>query len=118
MTTIAVLPAADGSAGYRAVADGVEAAGHTPGQALDALTARTGTPAGAAVVLIQPVGGDEFFTDAQLARLADLMARWRHARDAGRPFPPADRAELDALIADELRAATARTAALLRATRP
>ncbi len=61
-------------------------------------------------------GGDEFFSAAQVARLADLMARWRVARDAGRPLPAADQAEPDALIADELRAATARSADL--AARP
>ena len=60
-------------------------------------------------------GGDEFFSAAQVARLADLMARWRVARDAGRTLPPADQAELDALIAAELEAATARSAAILAA---
>ena len=62
------------------------------------------------------IGGDQYFSAAQIARLADLMARWRTARDAGRPLPAADQAELDALIADELRAATARSADL--AARP
>ena len=37
MTTIAVLPNAGGEPGYRAVADGAEAVGDTPGRALDAL---------------------------------------------------------------------------------
>ena len=61
------------------------------------------------------VGGDEFFSAAQIARLADLMARWRDARDAGRSLPAADQAELDALTAAELEAAIARSAALLAA---
>jgi hypothetical protein len=118
MTTIAVLPTAGPSAGFRAVTGGREGVGPTPGQALDALVAQTGPPAGAAVILLQPPGGDAFFSDAERTRLANLMARWRAARDAGTPFPPADQAELDALTAAELRAATARSAALLRAVCP
>lgn len=59
--------------------------------------------------------GDEFFTDAQCQRLADLMTRWRAARDTAQPFPAPDQAELNALIAEELQAAVARSAALLSA---
>ena len=117
MTTIAVVPA-DSGAGFRAVADGAEATGLTPGQALDALAALPGRPTGTAVVIVRPAGADEFFTAAQHRRLADLMARWRAARDAGGPFPAADRAELDALTAAELQAAAARSAAALVAVRP
>jgi hypothetical protein len=62
--------------------------------------------------------GDEFFTAEQISRLTELMARWRAARDTVTPFPAADRAELDALIAAELQAATARSAALVRAQWP
>ena len=63
-------------------------------------------------MIVQPAAADEFFTADQQRRLGDLMARWRQARDAGTPLPPADQAELDALIATELRAAAARTAAV------
>ncbi|MCI0703245.1 MAG: hypothetical protein L0241_19370 [Planctomycetia bacterium] len=42
------------------------------------------------------------------------MARWRTARDTGEPFPPAELAELDALIAEELEAVIARSAKWLR----
>jgi hypothetical protein len=58
--------------------------------------------------------GDEFFSTAQIHRLTELMTKWRSARDSGTPFPPDEQAELDSLIAEELKAATARSAALLR----
>jgi hypothetical protein len=70
------------------------------------------------LVVIQPKEGDQFFTDTQRYRLAELMARSRTARDSGTPLPAADHAELDALITAELEAAIARSAALLRAARP
>jgi hypothetical protein len=57
---------------------------------------------------------DEFFRADQLQRLTELMTRWRQARDASTALPPAEQAELDALIAAELKAATARAAAALR----
>jgi hypothetical protein len=56
---------------------------------------------------------DEHFTAEQQARLANLMALWRTARDAGERLPPDDQAELDALITVELRAVIARSAAAL-----
>src|SRR5262245_25869964 len=118
MTTISVLSPPDAKSGYRAIAAGVEASGQTAGQAIDALVEQTGESPGATLIVIQPKAGDEFFSDEQRNRLADLMARWRAARDSGTPFPPNDQAELDALIAAELDAAVARSAALLRAAKP
>lgn len=63
--------------------------------------------------LTRPAGADEFFTADQQARLAELMTRWRQVRDAGATLPPAEQAELEALTAAELRAATARASAAL-----
>ncbi len=117
MTTISVLAPTQTGGEYRAVDGDVEAHGDTLGQAIDALVERTGEHPGATLVVIQPKAGDEFFTDAQRHRLAELMGRWRAARDTARPFPVADQSELDTLIADELKAAVARSAALLRAAR-
>jgi hypothetical protein len=117
MTTISVFSQPDAKSGYRAVAHGFEAIGDTPGQAIDALVKQTGTN-GATLVIIQPKAGDEFFGDEQRAKLAELMTRWRAARDAGVSFPPDDQAALDALIAEEQQAAAARSAALLKAIRP
>ena len=58
---------------------------------------------------------DQFFIAQQQQRLAELMQCWRAARDAGGALPDDEQTELDALIETELRAATARAAALLQA---
>ncbi len=117
MTTIAVLPAA-GEPGYRAVVNGTEAAGRTVGEAVDALVGAAGGPKGTTLILVQPDAADEFFTAEQRHRLKDLMARWRATRDAGSSLTAEEQGELDALVAAELQAATARSAAALRALKP
>lgn len=118
MTTVSVFAPSPAGGGYWAVSDGAEATGDTPGQALDALVERTGPTTGATLVVIQPKAGDTFFSEAQRQRLGELMDRWRVARDHGTVLPAAEQAELDALAAEELNAATARSAALLRAVGP
>ena len=55
-----------------------------------------------------------FFTAEQQARLNELMARWRAARDGGTVLSPAEQEELEALVEAEVRAASRRTVALLR----
>src|SRR5438105_8491143 len=112
MTTNAAVPNGGGEAEYRAIANGAEATGNTPGRALHALAECTGPRSGTTLVIVQ-TAADEFFTADQQRRLGDLMARWRQARDSGASFPAADQAELDSLVAAELRAATDRAAALL-----
>jgi hypothetical protein len=119
MTTISVGPnPVGGGPAYLAVAGGEEATGAAPGEALDALLARTGRPSGLAVVILQPDGPDEFFPADKRDRLAELMAKWRAARDSGATLDPSEQTELDGLIADEFRASAARCAALLGAARP
>jgi hypothetical protein len=61
-------------------------------------------------ITIPRFGADEYFTAEQQTRLAELMSRWRQARDAGTSLPVAEQAELDSLVAAELQAATARGA--------
>jgi hypothetical protein len=116
MTTITIVP--DNPQGsppaFRAVAGEVQSVGATVGQALDALRAQLDGPEQTTLIVVQPVQPDELFTAAQQQRLAELMARWRAARDAGTSLPPQEQAELDALVEAELRAATERSAALLR----
>jgi hypothetical protein len=63
---------------------------------------------------MQAMRPDAWFTAEQRQRLADLMARWRAARDAGVPFHPEEQAELDGLVKAELEAAARRSAALAR----
>jgi hypothetical protein len=99
---------------FRAVAGELQSLGATAGQALDALAAQLGGPAETTLVVVQPMRPDAFFTAQQQQRLAELMARWRAARDAGAPFPAEEQAELDALAEAELRAAAQRSAELAR----
>jgi hypothetical protein len=83
---------------YRARANGHQALGRTAGEALDGLSAQLASAPGTTVVLVQRLGGDEFFGAAQTARLRELMARWRSARDAGVSLLPSEQRELEALI--------------------
>ena len=115
MTTISVWPnTVAGGPPFRAVVGDEEATGSAPGEALDALLARTGPPKGFAVVILQSQGPDEFFPAEKLDRLADLMTRMRAARDAGRSLEPAALAELKELTAEEFRASAARCQAILK----
>lgn len=116
MTTIAIFPdnPPHSPAGFRAVAGDVQSSGATVGQALDALRTQLSGPEQTTLVVVQPMRPDELFTAMQQQRLAELLSRWRAARDAGNSLPPDEQAELDALIEAELRAATERSTALLR----
>lgn len=114
MITITIIPGDPQSSPttFRAVAGDVQSIGATAGQALDALTEKIGAPQETTLIVVQPMRPDAFFTAAQQQRLAELMDRWRAARDAGTTLPPQDQAELDALVEAELRAASERSAAL------
>jgi hypothetical protein len=116
MKTIAIAP--DNLPGsppsFRAVAGDAQSVGATVGQALDSLRAQLGGPDQTTLVVVQPMQPDDLFTAAQQQRLAELMDRWRAARDAGTPFSPQEQAELEALVEAELRAAKERSAALVR----
>jgi hypothetical protein len=120
MTTIAIIPDNPQGAApqYRAVAGELQSVGATIGQALDALAAQLGGPGETTLVVVQPMRPDALFTAAQQQRLEELMVRWRAARDAGATLPPQEQAELDALVETELRAAVARSAALVRQLLP
>jgi hypothetical protein len=120
MTTIVLIPENPPSSppSFRAIAGEAQALGATAGQALDALTAQLGGPGETTLVVMQPMRPDAWFTAEQRQRLADLMARWRAARDAGAPFSPEEQGELDALVRAELRAAEQRSAALARTVAP
>jgi hypothetical protein len=116
MTTIAIVPAhlPDSPTSFRAVAGDAQSVGATVGQALDALRAQIGVAEQTTLVVVQPMQPDERFTALQQQRLAELMDRWRAARDAGTVLPPQEQAELEALVEAELRAAKERSAALVR----
>jgi hypothetical protein len=86
--------------------------GATAGQALDALTAQMSEQETGTLVIVQSGRPDRFFGVAQQRRLAELMTQWRELQEQGNDLPTADKAELEALIEAELRAAGARAAAL------
>ena len=88
MTKVAILPVPteQGALSYHAVAGAKHAEGNTAGQALDAITAQL-SEAETSTLLIVQLRPDRFFTAAQQERLADLMARWRTARDEGHTLP-------------------------------
>jgi hypothetical protein len=116
MTTIAIVPDnPQGSpASFCAVAGDVQSSGATVGQALDEVRAQLGGPEQTTLVVVQPMKPDHLFTAKQQQRLAELLAQWSAARDAGASLPPQEQAELDALVEAELRATTERSAALVR----
>jgi hypothetical protein len=119
MTTIAILPepAATGTT-YRAVAGNAQSVGTTPGEALDNLTAKLNADETGTLVVVQQLRPDRFFGAAQQQRLAELMGRWRAARDAGGPWLAAEQSELDALVQAELRAAAQRAESLVKQLAP
>jgi hypothetical protein len=120
MTTITIFPENPQAQPprFRAVAGEKQSIGATAGEALDALTAQLGDPQATTLVVVQPMQPDALFTAEQQHRLAELIARWRAARDAGSSLPAEEQAELDALVEAELRAATQRSAALARQLLP
>lgn len=119
MTTIVVLPISDANGGriYQAIAlqpeiDDRRSTGRTAGEALDALTAQLGQSELNTFFVIQNFQPDGFFSAKQQARLSKLMERWRTLLNRNEILPSGEQAELDQLVADELKAATARSAAL------
>lgn len=115
MVKVAILPVltASGTVAFRAVAGDRQSEGRTAGEALDALTTQLSEDEKSALVIVQSLRPDRFFGEGQQRRLAELMARWRDARDAGASLPAHEQAELEALIEEEVRASARRTTALL-----
>jgi hypothetical protein len=116
MTTVAISPVSDanGEKIYRAVAGDKQSTGKTAGEALDALTAQLEGDEFSTLLIIQSFRPDWFFSAFQQQRLSELMNLWRTARDEGQSLSPEQQAELDSLVEAELKAATARTAALVQ----
>jgi len=54
--------------------------------------------------IVQRYQADYYFSEAQQQRMADLMARWRAARDAGGRLSAEEQAELESLVIAESRA--------------
>ena len=116
MTTVAILPITSGSGEriFRAIAGNKQSIGKTAGEALDALTAQLESSEFSTLMIIQSFVPDWFFNAEQQKRLSELMNLWRTARDRGETLPAEQQTELDKLVEAELKAATARTAALVQ----
>jgi len=110
MTTIAIVRESDlpNSKTYRAVAGARESVGSTPGKALDGLIDLLDEGDSGTLVIVQHLRPDRFFTEEQQERMGELMSRWRTARDAGETLTPAEEAELESLVEEEVQAARRR----------
>ena len=118
MTTVAILPIPhqQGEVSYQAVAGTRQSEGRTAGEALDALTAQLPEDSAGTLVVVQHGRPDRFFDASQQKRMAELMERWRSARDSGEALTAQEQAELDGLIEAELVAAGLRATALADAS--
>ncbi len=115
MTTVAILPASDanGQRIFRVIAGDKQSVGKTAGQALDALTLQLdGEESRSTMLVIQSFRPDPFFSTQQQQKLAELMSLWQTAQSQGQELSQGQQAELDSLVEAELKAATARFAAL------
>jgi hypothetical protein len=127
MTTVAILPTSDvnGERIYQAICLGAsgsagdkQSTGKTAGEALDALTAQLDSDEFNALIVIQSFRPDWFFSAEEQQRLSELMTLWRAARDRDETLSPDQQVELDQLVEAELKAATARSAALVPQLNP
>lgn len=116
--TIAVESLDTGETIWRAASGGKRSLGRTAGEALDKLTPLLDDDTSGALVVIQPMRPDRFFTAEQRERLEELMAQWRAARDSGRQLPPEQQAELEALVEAQLEGAALRAEALINDLKP
>jgi hypothetical protein len=99
---------------YRAVGGHAQAVGRTMGEAVDALASRLDADQSDTLIIVRELRPDRFFPASARRRLEELMVRWRSARDAGTALSDNERAELDRLSDDEVRAATERAAEIWR----
>jgi hypothetical protein len=115
MTHVAIFPGTT-TAGteFRAVAGDKQSVGRTAGEALDALTLQLPQESAGTMIIVQTWRSDSLFGSEQQAKLAELMAQWRSARDRSEELSPELQAELDALTTAELKAAELRAAEILR----
>ena len=106
MATVAILsvPRQTGGESYQAVSAERVATGETAGQALDAFTEQFPEVGSDSLLIVQRFQADRFFSEAQQQRMAELMTRWREARDAGASLSPEEQAELESLVELESRA--------------
>ena len=73
--TILPVPSEEGKPAFHAVSGGQSSLGRTPGEALDAISAHLPQEQDAALVVVQSIRPDRYFSAAQQRRLAELMER-------------------------------------------
>jgi hypothetical protein len=121
MSTIEIIQeqASAGGAIYRARCRDWQAAGTSPGAALDAIervVAASHEDGNGTVVIVQHFRPDAFFTGRQQARLRELMEHYHAAHATGNELAQEERQELETLVDAELQAAINRGAEILKAT--
>jgi hypothetical protein len=116
MQSIAIFPVLplQGVPRFRAVTQSGQSEGTTVGEALDGVRKQSVDDSSGTVVVIQPFQPDALFTAAEQIRLFELMEKWRSARDGKGTLLPSESKELESLVDAELRAATERTARMLK----
>jgi hypothetical protein len=101
---------------YQAQSGTHTAKGSTIGIALDALLAQLddrSMDSSGTLVLLQRFHPDSFFNTAQQNRIAELMDKWRNARDNGQTLPQKEQQELETLVQTEVIGMAQRAKALL-----
>ena len=118
MTKVAILtiPSKNGEVSYSAVAGDKRTAGKTAGQALDALNAQLNNEDNT-LIIVQNQRPDKFFSATQQQRLAELMEKWRGARDKNTELSIEEQSELNTLVETELLASANRTTSLINELR-
>jgi hypothetical protein len=122
MSTIEIVQELHATAGtvYRARCGDWQAAGATPGAALDAIervVAASRENGDGTVVIVQRFRPDAFFTSEQQTRLQELMERFHMARASGKELGPEEQKELETLVDAEWSAAISRADEILRSAR-
>jgi hypothetical protein len=98
---------------YRAVSRGSSAAGRTAGEALDALASQLAPEETETLVIVRSMSPDRFFSVPERRRLEDLMRLRREVSDQNSTLGVEEQAELERLADAEVKATTARAAALV-----
>lgn len=111
MTTITILP--EKADTYRALAGDKQSTGRTAGEALDNLASQLSDDEGGTLIIVQNHKADQFFNQAQQARLTELMERRRSY-----VLSKAEEDELESLVEAELNGARLRAESLHAALNP
>ena len=105
---------------YRAICGMQQAAGTTPGQALDMLeqelAAKGSGESGNILIIVQRFRPDNFFSAEQQLRLRELMERFHQANATGQALAPNEQQELEQLVDAEWNAAIERSATIITRT--